>query len=237
MKEIKNIKLYEQVADMIKTQIMSGKYKKGEMIPSEKMLIEETGVSRITVREAIKLLTEMGIVKTLKGKGSVLLLDREDFLLQPELKEKYGQYKKDFLLSTETRIIMEPEFCKYATVLASDEDIKKIEISLEEDEKNRNIIDGQQEFHKSIVKSLKNIVLEEIFEKVIALEKNDYPMVLVPPYKQASIAEKIDEQHKNILEAIKRRDGEFAYFYMKEHLLYLKSTYEKYFENYEEERN
>ena len=63
--------LYEQVARMILNSIADGIYRKGDMLPSEKDLIEMTGVSRITVREALKKLAEMGIIETRKGKGSL----------------------------------------------------------------------------------------------------------------------------------------------------------------------
>ena len=63
-------KLYEQVVEQIKNMIVQGIYKKGDLLPSEKELIEMTGVSRITVREALRLLNEAGVIETHKGKGS-----------------------------------------------------------------------------------------------------------------------------------------------------------------------
>ncbi len=68
-------KLYEKVVDQIKNMISSGAYHKGEMLPSEKDLIEMTGVSRITVREAMRVLKETGVIETKKGKGSFVLID------------------------------------------------------------------------------------------------------------------------------------------------------------------
>ena len=62
-------KLYEQVVEQIKNMIVQGIYKKGDLLPSEKELIEMTGVSRITVREALRLLNEAGVIETHKGKG------------------------------------------------------------------------------------------------------------------------------------------------------------------------
>ena len=64
-------KLYEQVVEQIKNMIVQGIYKKGDLLPSEKELIEMTGVSRITVREALRLLNEAGVIETHKGKGSL----------------------------------------------------------------------------------------------------------------------------------------------------------------------
>ena len=46
------VKLYTQVLEQVKSMIAQGVYKKGDLLPSEKELIEMMGVSRITVRKA-----------------------------------------------------------------------------------------------------------------------------------------------------------------------------------------
>ena len=50
-------KLYEQLVEQIKSMIAQGVYQKGSLLPSEKELMESTGVSRITVREALRILS------------------------------------------------------------------------------------------------------------------------------------------------------------------------------------
>ena len=53
-------KLYEQLVEQIKSMIAQGVYQKGSLLPSEKELMESTGVSRITVREALRILSQAG---------------------------------------------------------------------------------------------------------------------------------------------------------------------------------
>ena len=55
--------LYEQVVKMVKDQIVSGVYSKGDLLPSEKEMIDNLGVSRITVRKALSILSLRGIGK------------------------------------------------------------------------------------------------------------------------------------------------------------------------------
>ena len=62
-------RLYEQVVERVRGMIEQGIYKKGDLLPSEKELMEMMGVSRITVREAMRLLSEAGVIHTIKGKG------------------------------------------------------------------------------------------------------------------------------------------------------------------------
>ena len=55
---IQKTTLYEQVARSLLSQIESGVYHKGDMLPCESKLIEQTGVSRVTVREALRRLAD-----------------------------------------------------------------------------------------------------------------------------------------------------------------------------------
>ena len=64
------VKLYTQVLEQVKSMIAQGVYQKGDLLPSEKELIEMMGVSRITVRKALQILSEAGVIETRKGKGS-----------------------------------------------------------------------------------------------------------------------------------------------------------------------
>lgn len=62
--------LYQQVADTLRREIAEGNYRVGERIPSEEALCEHFGVSRITVRAAIDLLAEAGLLRRRQGKGT-----------------------------------------------------------------------------------------------------------------------------------------------------------------------
>ncbi|MEO3745285.1 GntR family transcriptional regulator [Plantactinospora sp. B5E13] len=61
---------YRQVADELRRRIMSGAIPPGSILPSESALIEEFGVARGTVREAIALLRTEGLAVTEMGRGT-----------------------------------------------------------------------------------------------------------------------------------------------------------------------
>lgn len=68
--------LYYRLAYDIKLDIESGKLKEGDTIPTEEQLGEMYGISRMTVRQGIALLTEAGLIETIKGKGSFVRLPK-----------------------------------------------------------------------------------------------------------------------------------------------------------------
>ena len=67
--KIKPPNLKTQVYDLILDFIVDGKYRDNDMLPPERILCEELGVSRTVVREAIKSLETRGILTVIHGKG------------------------------------------------------------------------------------------------------------------------------------------------------------------------
>lgn len=211
-------KLYEQVLERIKGMIAQGTYQKGEMLPSEKELMEMMGVSRITVREALRLLSEAGFIETRKGKGSFILIDHTQLI--PEL-TAMKDYRQGFLNSTDARILLEPAIAQKAALVAAREEVdilmECVYTTLPEDA-----------FHRTLISTLHNPILLDWFDQLMKVEA--YPVSgLIPPARQRSISMDFADQHLKICKAIQNKNGEYAYFYMKEHLEYVRETYEEYF--------
>ena len=69
----KTKKAYEIVIDSIKEQIMNQELVLGQGLPPEREISEKLGVSRNSVREALKILTVMGVVSSRQGAGNYIL--------------------------------------------------------------------------------------------------------------------------------------------------------------------
>lgn len=76
--------LYHQVVDEIRQHIASGRWSPGERVPSERQLAEILGVSRITVRHAVRLAVEAGLLEQRPGVGTFV---REPGRLRQDLSE------------------------------------------------------------------------------------------------------------------------------------------------------
>ena len=96
------VKLYTQVLEQVKSMIAQGVYKKGDLLPSEKELIEMMGVSRITVRKALQILGEAGVIETRKGKGSFVAVDASE--LAPASMD-LKKYCESFVQATQARLL------------------------------------------------------------------------------------------------------------------------------------
>lgn len=67
------IPVYRQLAEYIKTQIMKGEYKPGDVLPSEADLIRDLNISRTTVRLAFGLVSNAGLIRREQGRGTIVV--------------------------------------------------------------------------------------------------------------------------------------------------------------------
>lgn len=232
--KMKNSKLYEEVIKQIKDMIAQGVLKKGDKLPSENRLTEITGVSRITVREALRVLSEIGIIETRKGSGSFVIVDIESESLESKFSSSLGEYRDNLECSTQARIMLEPEVAKAAALKANENDIEKLKSAIDQAEElleaGKETIEPFEAFHRIIFEIVNNPVLISFSERLVNLENTPIKIKLPTPDQQAANKRLMHEQHFRIYEAIKNHDGEFAYFYMKEHLIFVLTTYQRYFE-------
>jgi GntR family transcriptional regulator len=65
--------VYVQLADDLAAKIARGDFPAGSRLPSEAELAETYGVARMTVRRALDVLRDRGLVRTLHGRGTVVV--------------------------------------------------------------------------------------------------------------------------------------------------------------------
>ncbi len=74
-----NKPMYRQIADALREKITAGELKPGDALPTESSLQETFSVSRVTVRQALKLLTEEQIIESIQGSGSYVKEERVNY--------------------------------------------------------------------------------------------------------------------------------------------------------------
>ena len=125
LEPIVNQRLYQQVADSIRRQIQSGAMPPGSRLPSEKLLAQQLGVSRPTVREAMIALEIAGLVEIRTGSGSYVR--HRDLIAAPSVDTGPGPIE---LLNA--RILIEGEIAAEAAQRATPEDLVEIAGTLKE---------------------------------------------------------------------------------------------------------
>ena len=85
-----NKPMYRQIADALREKISAGELKPGDALPTESSLQEAFNVSRVTVRQALKLLTEEQIVESIQGSGTYVKEERFNY----DIYQLTGFYEK-----------------------------------------------------------------------------------------------------------------------------------------------
>lgn len=85
-----NKPMYRQIADALREKINEGELKPGDALPTESSLQEAFNVSRVTVRQALKLLTEEQIVESIQGSGTYVKEERVNY----DIYQLTGFYEK-----------------------------------------------------------------------------------------------------------------------------------------------
>ena len=224
--------LYEQIARQLLDEIRHGKYRRGDMLPSEKELILQTGVSRITVREALKTLAEMGVIETRKGKGSFVILDARSLADDRDDRSRKEQLRQAFIDSTKARLMLEPGIARAAAENSDTAELSALEAALNRRPGKPNPEKKFDEFHYALAMASHNPPVLSFMESLLKIEAQlgtEAREVLTVPEKQKGIAGELDRQHRKIFEAVLARDAESAEFYMREHMRFLLKSYEGFF--------
>ena len=203
---IKRYSLSKQVADRLESMIINGEYKVGEKINSESELMAMFNVSRNTLREAIHSLTSAGVLEVKQGDGTYV---RSNNRFNANMKREYE--KVEFKDIQETRNALEITIANLAAKRHTEEDIKKIENALNRRKELKETIKentrADMEFHLAIAEACHNKILIDLYLSIF-----DYLENLITEIQEETTleADKIDELHDKLFEAIKNRDREAA---------------------------
>ena len=102
MKEV--MKKYQEIFNDLQEKILNGSYLAGVLLPTEKELQDQYKVSRDTVRKALRLLTEKGLIQKVQGRGSQVL--KQELLNFPVSGlTSYKELVDSLGLNSQTRVI------------------------------------------------------------------------------------------------------------------------------------
>lgn len=210
--------LYKLVAEQIKQHIIDNGLNPGDKLPTEKEMCQILGVSRSSVREAVKSLQSLGIIETKQREGIVVrslgsgaLVDYLTFGLQfadPNVTDL-----------TEARAVVEIGILPLVASKAESEDFEDMErgVSTMESAVDNwsEYVGGDEAFHRALIRGARNKALSTFGDVVTKFFEITRERLQGPPSDwQRSVRE-----HRAIIEALKKRDVAQATSILKRHLL------------------
>ena len=221
-----NRRFTDHIVKQLKEYILASRPKSGKKLPNETELAETFGVSRGTIREALHMLEHDGIVQIKKGPGGGIFVSEGNFFQVIESIFYALQWEHiSFGSLMEARKTLEDRIARLAALKATDEDLKEIETTLEKMESPNTshslFVQYDTDFHVSLAKAAKNKILLMFMTAVREFHNRivDYAAL------HDDLFPKAISYHRNIYEAVYKRDPKRAAELMLEHLEYFENYY------------
>jgi len=157
--------LADEVAGRIREQIVNGVYQHEQQLPTEPELMKQFGVGRSSVREAVRILANSGLLRVQQGIGT--FIQKQTGIAEPLL-QRLRRSKEAEL--DEVRQLLEVKIAEKAAGNRSAKDLKKMRLML--DKRNQAVKEGNVpgcieadiDFHTSIAEASGNDILADLYK-------------------------------------------------------------------------
>ncbi|MDP2574367.1 FCD domain-containing protein [Vibrio penaeicida] len=206
--DVSRLTLKSQIADKLSALIASKMIEEGEALPSERELAKSYDVSRETIRGALGILSERGLITVSRGRKSIVTKGSTEIIQSSNIVEDIQNY--DAFTVVETRKVIESAILRSAAINIKDEDIEKLSSLIEYQE---TVLDdhiafqvSDKEFHTVIYQACRNTLLSKI-----AIDVYSYAL----EHRTAALAEEKStvrslREHHQILRSLKSHDPDAA---------------------------
>jgi DNA-binding FadR family transcriptional regulator len=217
---------YQVLADGLRAQITSGKLRPGDRLPTEPQLCAQSGLSRSTVREALRLLTSQNLIVTTRGvTGGSFVAEPSAKKLSETLESGLGMLVANGNLQGhhlfEVRAMLEVPAAELAASRRSEAHLAELaDAMFDPADGLGKALPAIRKFHTTIAAATGNPLLLLISEPL-------YPTTVKQPSLLPSDAylARIDAEHREILEALRAGDASRAAAASRAHLDYLRDTF------------
>ncbi|MFA5026252.1 MAG: FadR/GntR family transcriptional regulator [Candidatus Methylomirabilota bacterium] len=214
---VRKSRISEGIIEQVQDLITSGRLAPGDRLPSERELARILDVGRSTVREAIRTMESIGVVKVRAGEGTFLVgaeADAEAISIVTTLLRSWDSQRKLF----EVRRVIEPDLAGLAARRATPEQIAKMRGALAT--QTAEIAQGgygmkaDSAFHTLLAEAAGNEILVRIMDSLMERLQETRASSL----RSAGRPLQSLEQHRAILKAVADRNARVAEKRMMEHL-------------------
>ncbi len=197
------------VLDQIKSLLMERKLKPGDRLPNEKELSEALGVSRGSIREAMKILSAYGLVEVKVGNGTFIAESPGSAIFDSFL-SNFCVADNDIETMYESRYMFEVDILqlimKHRTengeyIKQMQNNLERLETAIKENASSDELLKLDLEFHYLMGKASCNAVMDQIYHFIMAILSNSIEAGI-----RKQNGEYILDNHKCILNVILKND-------------------------------
>lgn len=216
IKRIKRTSVGEAVIAEIRDAITRGDLSPGDQLPPERELAERLGVSRLTMREGLKVLAAIGLVEARQGEGTFVCRPKAESMLDPLLATMLET--EQLLELIEARTVLEVALVGLAARRASAAHLDRLAASLERFaghlEAREDYLQADLDFHATIAEAADNPVLSRFYANINDLISH----LRQKTYTVEGSGERALISHQEIFEAVCARKEAASQNAMREHM-------------------
>ncbi|HEU5324343.1 MAG TPA: FCD domain-containing protein [Candidatus Limnocylindria bacterium] len=214
----------EAIAGQVRGALIEGRLQPGDRLATEPEMAEDFGVSRSTVREAIRILRGQGFVQTVRGaKGGHFVVTPQTDVVAESVGETLGLWFEAGTVSVaevdEARNLVEAACVRLAAERRTEEDLRAMEDVLADaavdDQPLRAFLDHDVRFHRCIARAARNRLLELPMTAIHLIRPRTN--VLLRRHDR----ETVRAQHRQLYEAIRDGDADAAEAAFRDHASYI----------------
>ena len=208
------------IADQIRAAILGGQLKEGERLPPERSLADQFGVSRVTVRDALRALEAMGLITVRVGaRGGAFVTAPTGSIVAQTMSDMVMMSAITPADVVEARLMVELGTVTIACARATEEDLALLRALCERGAnalaKKTYTRELSWDFHSLLAKAAHNGAVEGLTQSF----RSSLSLHPIRTREGAKAHVRSAEEHERILEALERRDGGAARTEMAQHLL------------------
>jgi len=215
-------KISDGIVRQIRDAVMSGELKLGDKVGSEKDLMAQLGVSKSTLREALRVLESMGIIEIRKGLSGGVFVAEVDMKTTLAGVLNFLNFQSVSIRDiTMVRYILEPAIIRIAIPLVTEEDIGRIEELLQSESgpETAGPIPGIG-FHRYLARITHNPILILVMDFIDNLVAD----IKLKEGLGSDFYAAVNAYHRRTLECIRRRDAAGAIAVIQDDILFVGRT-------------
>ena len=227
---IENLTVTDAIIDKLETMVVEGVFKPGDALPPERQLVKKFGVSRASLRQALASLDVRGLITSRQGGGHYVCDVVKNSFSDPlvSLLKRHDHLKFQII---EMRQVLEGAAAFFAAERATDRDkatIKNCFDALQAMLPNRSPVEEAKadlNLHLAIADAAHNAPLTLMIRNIYSLLLNHIEAHLSLVSDQDKTNQKLQAQHRDIVEAVLAGEGARARQSMQEHLEFVSDSF------------
>lgn len=210
------------LAGILREKILGGQLSEGVNLPNERELGSQAGLSRASVREALRILAGEGLITTSIGRnGGSQVVRLNSATIERSVVSFIRGRRIRMETVLETRAVIEPSAARFAALKHTDEDLRKIKAchaELEQTSLANDIpayVRANLDWHVQVVHASHN---ELLIAFIAAISQSIYAATDLDGFNSVEVRNAVIQVHRSVVDAIQARDGDAAARRMSRHV-------------------